>query len=229
VDAFGKLQLNLHENPEQLDQDSLDRLVDVAQSAFDKKGQPAYEDVVEHIVPASTFITAEIDDEIVGFSSTDRTADTAYAVGLAVSEEYQAEGIGKLARTRGVMEEAQEQDIVTTRTQNPAVLSYMQELFNAYPRKDRQAPEEIRSSFEDIAHELDPDSDFDQDSLVMREAYPEAMYDQIPEHDLKSFTDQLLDYENGDALLVGGKVTCEEVEKAYEQMADARSYEVEFV
>lgn len=229
MDAFGKLQLNLHENPEQIDQTSLDRLVDVAQSAFNKEGQPTYDDVVEHIVPASTFITAEVDGEIVGFSSTDRMADTTYAVGLAVHEDYQGEGIGKLARTQGVLEEMGDEDVVSTRTQNPAVLSYMQDLFNAYPREDERPSEEVEASLEELAHELDPEAEFDRDTLVMEEAYPEAMYDEIPEHELKALTDELLDYEEGDALMVGGKASREEVQRAYDTMVEDRGYEVELV
>ena len=229
MDVFGKLQLKLHENPEQLEKDSLDSLVEVAQSAFDKNGQPTYDDVVEHIVPASTFITAEIDENIVGFSSTDRKADTAYAVGLAVHEDFQGEGIGKMARTRGVMEEINGEDMVTTRTQNPAVLSYMQDLFNGYPRQDEQTPAAVRSSLENLARELDPESQFDSNNLVMEAAYPEAMYDEIPQHELKPFTDRALDYEKGDALLIGGTVSQEEVEEAYIEMADDRDYEVEFL
>ena len=229
MDVFGKLQLNLHENPEQLDQSSLDRLVDVAQSAFNKDGQPKYDDVVEHIVPSNTFITAEVDDEIVGFSSTDTVADTTYAVGLAVHEDYQGEGIGKLARTKGVMEEMGDEDVVTTRTQNPAVLSYMQDLFNAYPRENEEAPEELEASLEDLAYELDPETDFDREGLVMEGAYPEAMYDEIPDHELKAFTDEVLDYECGDALMIGGEVSRDEVEEAYDSMVEDRDYEVEMV
>lgn len=229
MDAFGKLQLNLHENPQQLDQSSLDRLVDVAQSAFNKEGQPTYDDVVEHIVPSNTFITAEVDDEIVGFSSTDTVADTTYAVGLAVHEDYQGEGIGKLARTRGVLEEMGRDDIVTTRTQNPAVLSYMQDLFDGYPRENEEPSEEVEASLEELAYELDPDADFDRKDLVMEGAYPEAMYDQVPDHELKAFTDQFLDYEQGDALMIGGEVSKNEVEGAYESMVEDRGYEVETV
>ena len=222
---FGSLQLNLHENPESLDDSSLDRLVDVAQSAFDKEGQPTYEDVVEHIVPSSTFITAEVDDEIVGFSSTDRLADTAYAVGLAVEEDFQGLGIGKMARTYGVLQEMEEEDIVSTRTQNPAVLSYMQDLFNAYPRQDEVALENVEASLEDVARALDPEAEFEDG--VMRDAYPEAMYDEVPDHELREFTDEVLDYENGDALIVAGEVSRNEVEEAYRGMADSRDYDVE--
>jgi GNAT superfamily N-acetyltransferase len=224
VDVFGNLQLNLHENPEALGDSSLDRLVDVAQSAFDKEGQPTEEDVVEHIVPASTFITAEVDGEIVGFSSTDTLADTTYAVGLAVEEDYQNQGIGKLARTYGVLQEMDEMDTVSTRTQNPAVLGYMQDLFNAYPREDEEAPEEVSESLERVAGALDPEAEFE--GGVMREAYPEAMYDEVPDHGLKEFTDKVLDYENGDALIAAGEVSREEVEEAYNEMADSRSYDV---
>lgn len=222
---FGSLQLNLHENPESLDDSSLDRLVDVAQSAFDKEGQPTYEDVVEHIVPSSTFITAEVDDEIVGFSSTDRLADTAYAVGLAVEEDFQGLGIGKMARTYGVLQEMEEEDIVSTRTQNPAVLSYMQDLFNAYPLRDKSTPDDLEASLEDVARALDPEAEFEDG--VMRDAYPEAMYDEVPDHELREFTDEVLDYENGDALIVAGEVSRNEVEEAYRGMADSRDYDVE--
>ena len=221
---FGSLQLNLHENPEALDDSSLDRLVDVAQSAFDKEGQPTHDDVVEHIVPSSTFITAEVDDRIVGFSSTDRLADTTYAVGLAVEEDFQKQGIGKLARTYGVLQEMEENDVVSTRTQNPAVLSYMQDLFNAYPRQVEDAPENVEASLENVAKALDPEAEFED--CVMRSAYPEAMYDEISGHELKEFMDEVLDYENGDALIVAGEVSREEVEQAYREMQDDRDYEV---
>ncbi len=227
MDVFGKLQLNLHENPEHLDDSSLDRLVEVAQSAFDKDGQPTYDDVVEHIVPASTFITAEVDDQIVGFSSTDRLADTTYAVGLAVEEDFQELGIGKIARTYGVLQEMQEEDIVSTRTQNPAVLSYMQELFNAYPRREEPAPDNVEASLRDVAEALDPEAEFEDG--VMKEAYPEAMYDDIPDHELKELTDELLDYEAGDALVVAGEASRGEVEEAYEALVDRRDYDVEVV
>ncbi|WP_414837981.1 GNAT family N-acetyltransferase [Candidatus Nanosalina sp. VS9-1] len=221
------MQLNLHENPELLDDDSLDRLVEVAQSAFNKEGQPEREDVVEHIVPSSTFITAEADGDIIGFSSTDRVADTAYAVGLAVHSDYQNQGIGKLARTYGVLQEMGDEDIVSTRTQNPAVLGYMQELFNAYPRQDEKAPENVGEALEKVARALDPDADFEDG--VMKEAYPEAMYDEIPDHRLKEFTDELLEYENGDAVIAAGEVSRQDVEEAYESMVDDRSYDVEVV
>ena len=221
---FGSLQLNLHENPEALDDSKLDRLVEVAQSAFDKEGQPTYDDVVEHIVPASTFVTAEVDDEVVGFSSTDSLADTTYAVGLAVEEDFQGNGIGKLARTFGVLQEMEEDDIVSTRTQNPAVLSYMQDLFNAYPRQEQDAPENIQASLERVAKALDPDAEFEDG--VMKSAYPEAMYDEISDHELKDFTDEVFDYENGDALIVAGEVSRDEVEEAYIEMAESRDYDV---
>jgi len=226
VDVFGSLQLNLHENPEDLDEDSLDRLVEVAQSAFDKEGQPTYDDVVEHIVPASTFVTAEVDDEIVGFSSTDRLADTTYAVGLSVEEEFQGNGIGKLARTFGVLQEMEEDDIVSTRTQNPAVLSYMQDLFNAFPDQDKDTPENVEASLEEVATALDPDAEFDPDAQVMEEAYPESMYDEIPDHELKELTDELLDYEDGDALIVGGEAERREVRKRYLELKHSAPYDI---
>lgn len=221
---FGNLQLNLHENPEDLENDSLDRLVEVAQSAFDREGQPTYEDVVEHIIPSSTFVTAEVDDDIVGFSSTDRLADTTYAVGLAVESDFQGKGIGKLARTYGVLQEMDEEDTFSTRTQNPAVLSYMQDLFNAYPRQDESAPEDLEASLQDVSKALDPDAEFEDG--VMRSAYPESMYDEVPDHELKAFTDEVLDYENGDALIVAGEVSREQVEEAYDTIADSVSYDV---
>ena len=221
---FGSLQLNLHENPEDLDEDSLDRLVEVAQSAFNKEGQPTYDDVVEHIVPASTFVTAEVDDEIIGFSSTDRLADTTYAVGLAVESDFQGNGIGKLARTFGVLQEMDEEDVVSTRTQNPAVLSYMQDLFNAYPRQGEETPRDVEASLQDVSKALDPDAEFTDG--VMRCAYPEAMYDEVPDHELKEFTDEVLDYENGDALIVAGEASRGEVEEAYRDLVSDRDYEV---
>lgn len=224
MDVFGSLQLNLHENPESLDSSTLDRLVEVAQSAFSKEGQPTYDDVVEHIVPASTFMTAEVDDEIIGFSSTDTLADTTYAVGLAVESDFQGNGIGKLARTFGVLEEMEEEDTISTRTQNPAVLSYMQDLFNAYPRQDESTPGDVEASLENVARALDPDAEFEDG--VMRSAYPEAMYNEVPDHELREFTGEVLDYENGDALIVAGEASRSEVEEAYSDLISDRDYEV---
>ncbi|MFB6204321.1 MAG: GNAT family N-acetyltransferase [Candidatus Nanohaloarchaea archaeon] len=219
MDAFGSATLNIYQNPEGYLEDNpgdVDRLVDVAQSAFDRDGIPTREDVEQHILPVSTLVTAEIDDELVGFSSTEvleLEEPQVYAVGLSVHEDYQGEGLGKVMRTLGVKEESVSDDpLVSTRTQNPAVLSYMQDLFDAYPREE-ETPDRIASSLEELARELDPEAEFDPP--VMREAYPEAMYDQVPEHELKPFMDEKLEYEDGDAMLIAGSVSQEELEDAY--------------
>jgi len=60
----------------------------------------------------------------------------------------------------------------------------------------------------------------------MKSAYPEAMYDEVNDHELRAFTDELLDYENGDALIVAGEVSRDEVEEAYKDMAESRDYDV---
>lgn len=227
MDVFGKLVLRKHQNPESLNKSTLDKLVDVAQSAFDKKGQPTYEDVEDHIVPSNTFVTAEIDNEIMGFSSTDHVADITYAVGLAIQEDFQGNGIGKIARTYGVLEEMSEQDIIATRTQNPAVLSYMQDLFDGFPKQEGETPEYISEALENLAYELDQQADFDQKSQVMSEAYPGSMYEEIPEHELRELTDQLLDYEEGDALIIGGEKSRPEIQDVYENLKKSRNYEIE--
>lgn len=227
MDVFGDVQLNIYRKPEEYLESNpgdTDRLVEVAQSAFTRDGIPTREDVVDHVLPVSTLVTAEVEGDLAGFSSTDvrglESGDTVYAVGLAVDEEYQSEGLGSLMRTLGVLEESRgmTQVNVSTRTQNPAVLSYMIDLFDAYPLPGEEMPSGIAGSLEDLARELDPDAEFD--NPVMREVYPGSMYDEIPGHELKGFADELLGgdhrYEEGDAILVAGEVPRSEIKDAFE-------------
>jgi hypothetical protein len=122
-----------------------------------------------------------------------------------------------------------EEEIVATRTQNPRVLSYMQNLFNGYPRQDEETPEKVNESLEELANILDSDAEYRPEDHVMESGYPESMYDEIPEHELKELTDEVLDYERGDALLIGGRVSKEDLEQRYRELQGEIDFEPRYV
>lgn len=191
------MQLNLYRNPEDdIDDATLSKLVETAQDAFDRDGLPTPDDVENHIVPASTFITLEDDGEILGFSATDlipADGDIIYAAGLAVRQDRQGEGLGKLLRLRGIQEELEDSSQpVATRTQNPVVMNYFIQYFDAHPRDDSETPPEIKQLAADVAEQLDGSAEFD--FPVMREAYPGSMYDELPDSRYRDHLLRELDY-----------------------------------
>jgi GNAT superfamily N-acetyltransferase len=240
VDVFGTLQLNLHQNPESIDPVLQDDLVDVAQSAFTADGFPTEKDVKQHILPADSLITAEIDGEAVGFAATDgfsgeevfgeeapyEASDVVYAAGISVHPDYQGTGVGKLMRTRGALEMLEGDAMAVTRTQNPAVLSYMNDLFDAYPEPGAETPEHIQYGLEEFAGLLDPDADYEDH--VMHAAYGGPTNETLPEgyDDFNEYVRENLDLENGDALMVGGEASEKDLENSYHEMVENRDYEV---
>ncbi len=216
MDAFG---IDVIENPQDFLDDNpeyTEQLVDAAQSAFSAEGIPTEEDTVEHVLPVSTLVLAydHEQDEYVGFSSTDQVADTVYEHGIAVEEGRQRNGLGKAMLSLSILEEMDdEEETVTYRTQSPAMYNCSRQVFNAYPRPEEQTPEEIDESLDEVAEALDPDAEVENN--VMKSAYPEPMYDGIPEGETKQYLEsEGMDYENGDAVLVGGQVSQQEMQEA---------------
>ncbi len=214
IDVIQNPQEFLDDNPEYTDQ-----LVDAAQSAFSADGVPTEQDTVEHVLPVSTLVLAydHEKDEYVGFSSTDRVADTVYEHGIAVEEERQRNGLGKAMLSLSILQEMDgEKETVTYRTQSPAMYNCSRQVFNAYPRPDEETPDEIDESLEDVAEALDPDAEVEDN--VMKAVYPEPMYEGIPDGETREYLESLgMDYENGDAVVVGGQVTEQEMEQAVNQ------------
>jgi len=233
VDVFGNLEFKTYQNPQKQDfsRKELQEITDTAQSAFTRAGIPTRRDVEEHIIPVSNVILAKHDGKIVGFSSTQKLENQIYANGLAVDQDYQRAGIGTNLRLKGVLNELEaysgdENIVVSTRTQNPAVLGYMQEYFNAHPRKEEEMPENISESLEELAEELDPTTKYKEP--IMEEAYQGSMYEKLPDHELQEFmTDELeLNYENGDALLAGGEVKVQEIKQSYRDVLQNLDYKI---
>jgi len=192
------MQITHYDNPaEQIDDNTLKQLTAAAQSAFDRDGMPTRDDVRDH-TDVDRLLTAQHDSQIVGFSATesyDIGDGMVYAAGLAVHEDYQGNGIGSLLRIRGILEQMDgDQTIVTTRTQNPAVVSYFDDYFDAYPKpaEDRIAPDHLQTAVEAFADDLDPSSEFEYP--VMREAYPGSMYDGLPDHPLREPVEEMIDH-----------------------------------
>jgi len=220
VDVFG---LQKVKNPENFLTDNpniTDNLVDVAQSAFSKPGLPPAEETKEHVLPHSTLVLAydSIEEEYVGFSSADEVAETVYESGIAVKEGLQGNGLGKamLATTIGEQLEG-ETGTVTYRTQNPAMYDCSRDVFNAFPRQDNETPIEISQAMTAVAETLDPEEEFDRP--VVREAYTAPMYSDLPNTASRPYLEEELemDYENGDALIVAGEVTRNEIEQQVNQ------------
>lgn len=215
IDVVQNPQDFLDDNPEYTEQ-----LVDVAQSAFSADGIPTEEDTVEHVLPVSTLVLAydNEEDEYVGFSSTDRVAGTVYEHGIAVEGESQRNGLGKAMLSLSILEEMDEdQETVTYRTQSPAMYNCSTKVFNAYPRPEEETPEDVEGSLEQVAEALDPEAEVENN--VMKQAYPEPMYDGLPEGETRDYLEQEhgMDYRDGDAIVVGGEVTRDEMQQTVNQ------------
>lgn len=219
MDVFG---LQVIENPEDFlsEHDTYtDQLVQTAQDAFSAQGIPTREDTVNHVLPVSTLVLAydNQEDEYVGFSSTDRVEDTIYENGIAVDESAKGNGLGKAMLSLSILEEMDaENETVTYRTQNPAMYNCSAQVFDAYPQPEEETPEELEQSLQDVASALDPDSQYDDN--VMKEAYPAPMYSDLPQGETRDFMEQKgMEYQEGDAMMVGGKVTQQEMQHAVDR------------
>lgn len=226
VDAFGIQKV---ENPEEFlaaNPEVTDELVDVAQSAFSRPGVPSAEDTREHVLPHPTLILAydNLQDEYVGFSSANQIEGTVYESGIAVRDEMKGEGLGKALLAQTIEEQLEgDEGVVTYRTQNPLMYDCSRKVFNAFPRQQESTPEPLQQKMGDVAAFLDSDEEFDRP--VVRQAYSEPMYSDLPEVESREFMEEELgmDYENGDALVVAGSVTAEEIREKVDQYVSQNS------
>lgn len=254
MDAFGKLQTKIFQNPEEELGDSeenphsiLSQGADVAQKAFDRS-PPTNEDVYDHML-ADTLVLAYVNDELVGFSGTDFLEDENIVLGsgLAVHPDYQEQGIGSVIRTRGIMQDLVNradrpenpflrdrglsegrvpQGYFAARSANPGILSHMQSQYGAFPREDEEMPADVEDAMERAAAVLDPDLEFNPPVVV--EAYPSQMND-MPEHELSDYLERVMDekgsgYDSGDALIIAARL--EGLEETYAELVGDRPYEV---
>ena len=220
VDAFGIQNV---ENPEEfldLNTEITEDLVEVAKSAFSQPGVPPAEETREHVLPHPTLILAydREEEQFAGFSSANEVAETVYESGIAVRDGLKGKGLGKamLALTVGEQLEGDE-GIVTYRTQNPLMYDCSREVFNAHPVEGEETPGVIEAKMDEVAATLDPDEEFDRP--VVKQAYSAPMYSHLPDVDSRGYMEDELqmDYENGDAVIVAGHVSRDEIERKVEQ------------
>ena len=233
VDAFGKLDVTVYQNPElQLSDSQVEAYTDIAQSAF-TRAAPDRDNVEEHVY-ADTLVEARVNGEIVGFSGTDvlepeeLEEDVVLGSGMAVDPQYQKMGIGSLIRTRGVLEDAGEDAYFAARSANPGILSHMQEQYGAFPREGESTPYDVETAMREAAQAIDRSRFFEPP--VMQSAYPEQMND-MPDHELSEFLREIMDehgegYDNGDALVIAAGVSDEALAGEYDSMIDESGFEV---
>ena len=214
MDAFG---LEVVQNPEEYLFDNPeveDQLVDAAQSAFSKPGVPPEEETKEHVLDVSTLVLAYDfeEDEYVGFSAADEVAETVYEGGIAVAEGQQENGLGKAMLAKTIEHQMEDDsEIVTYRTQNPAMYDCSRKVFNVQPMEHGPTEPDVYAAIEQVAEEMDSDVEFEHP--VVKEAYSDPMYTELPERDSRKFLESLgMDYEEGDAVIIGGKVQRQEIE-----------------
>ena len=223
VDAFG---LQTIENPEEFleaNPEVADQLIEVAQSAFSQPGVPPAKETKEHVLPHPTLILAYDfkEDKYAGFSSANEIEDTVYESGIAVRDDLKGNGLGKAMLATTIEEQLEgDEGVVTYRTQNPLMYDCSRTVFNAFPREKEETPELLQDKMDAVAGALDPDEEFDRP--VVKEAYSEPMYSHLPEVDSRDFMEEDLkmDYEKGDAVIVAGEVTRDEINRKVDQYVE---------
>ena len=233
VDAFGRLDLTVYQNPElQLSDSQVEAYTDIAQSAF-TRAAPDRDNVEEHVY-ADTLVKARADGEIVGFSGTDILEseeledDIVLGSGMAVHPDYQKLGIGSLMRTRGILEDTEGSGYFAARSANPGILSHMQDQYEAFPKEGEPLPFDVEVAMQEAAEAIDGSRSFD--APVMESAYPEQMND-MPDHELSGFLREVMDdygtgYDNGDALVIAAEVSEENLSREYRSLVEEAGYEV---
>lgn len=226
MDAFGIQNVQNPEEFLELNPEVTENLVDVAQSAFSQPGVPPAEETKEHVLPHPTLILAydREEDQYAGFSSANEVADTVYESGIAVRDGLKGNGIGKAMLALTIEEQLEgDEGIVTYRTQNPLMYDCSREVFNAHPVSGEETPEGIRTKMDEVAATLDPDEEFERP--VVKEAYSAPMYSHLPDVDSRKYMEDELemDYENGDAVIVAGNVTRDEIQSKVEQYVNNNS------
>ena len=233
MDVFGSLEIEVHQNPEEFleaNSEAEQQLVDVAQNAFSKDGVPTDQDARDHLrVP--TLVTAQDEDgNYVAFSGLSRMEDTVYEVGLAVDDGLQGRCVGSTLLSRGVMEEAEGDELFGYRTQNPNMYACADNCFEVYPQPDNH--EELLEEVQNLGEAIEDEKEME--GPVMREAYADiydgGMYSGVPEND--DFKDFMygeqglnMSFEEGDALVVTGEVSESEAAHSLGRAARESTYE----
>jgi len=219
VDVFG---LEVVQNPEEYLSDNPeveDQLVKSAQSAFSRPGVPPADETKEHVLDVSTLVLAYDfeEDEYVGFSAADEVAGTVYEGGIAVAESQQKNGLGKAMLAKTIEHQLDgDTGIVTYRTQNPAMYDCSRKVFNAQPFEHGPVSPKIYEAISDVAEAMDLDEEFKHP--VVKGAYSDPMYTELPDRDSRDFLENMgMNYENGDAVIIGGKVERQEIEDKVKQ------------
>lgn len=232
-----KLRLSEHDPEEILRGDeAVSELSRVALDAFGKEDnsvESMEESMRSRILPHDTVVTLEDDNGYVAFASMN-TIDTKYddnliyGEGVAVSESYQRKGLGTFLHIAGVLEESQEDEevFVGAKTQNPAVLSYMNEIFSAHPRPDKEIPDDIGRMMDVVPQHERKDHNYSRP--VIKGAFGEPLYDERPDHPRKKFMDSIegFDYSNGDAIVIVGKNRRNKLETSYEQKLENLEHQI---
>lgn len=192
----------------------VDELTKIARNAFGT--QITKEDVRNHIIPVSTMALAKLGKDIIGFATTDfyRVEDygVIYLVGTCVLREHQRNGVFSQLLDIVLKEETfkhEEAKIFVTRTQNPVLYKSVNKFLDEiYPNNDNTCnKKEYLKLGERFAREI-LDGKL-SDNFVMKGAYGRCMYDEIPRSEdtsVNSLFDKLLDYNDGDAVLIVGKL-----------------------
>lgn len=186
----------------------------VARSAFGY--DHSKEAVRAHTVDSDVLVDAFVDGELVGFCSCDIVYEfdqpAVYLNGAAVDTEFQGRGIGHALVLEAVSTACHSRDldeaIIFATTQNPAIVSLLQRTFGLYPQPEASEPlpKEVEELMSPLAAWLDPDKPFDPP--VIRNRYGgEMIYESIPEHPYRAYTDEQLQYNNGDAVLCAGTIS----------------------
>lgn len=231
--------LSYHDPQEVLeDEEFVKELSEVALDAFGKEDNTV-EDMEEsmrgHVLPHDGVLTLDEEGEYIGFASmnaleTPHGDDLIYGEGAAVKDGYQGQGIGTFLHVAGVLEESPEDEdvvFVGAKTQNPAVLSYMNEVFNAHPRPDSRIPEDIGHMMDEVPQKDGSEEDYSRP--IVKDAYGEPLYDDRPDHPHAEFMDTIdgFNYENGDAVVVVGKNRRGELENTYDELLEGLNPEID--
>jgi ribosomal protein S18 acetylase RimI-like enzyme len=186
----------------------------VARSAF--QYDHTRDAVRAHTVESDILIDAIVDEQLVGFCSCDIVdaldQSALYLNGAAVADGFQRQGIGRALVVNAVstalfafdLDEA----VAFATTQNPAIVSLLEGTFDLYPQPaaSEPVPPEMEEVMAELANWLNSNKPFDPP--VMRGRYAgEMIYDSIPDHPYRVYTDEILDYQNGDAVLCAGSVS----------------------
>lgn len=185
----------------------------IAVSAFQYEHSKS--EVRAHTVETDILVSVVVDDQVVGFCSCDMvdelTEPAIYLNGAAIAASHQNQGLGeevmKLAVEMTLDHYSLERAVVFGTTQNPAIVSLLEQTFGLYPRPSaaEPLPPEAVNRMKPLASYLNPDKQFEPP--VIRCRYGGNMiYDSIPDHPYREYTDRKLEYESGDALLCAGVV-----------------------